>query len=138
VAVRVEQMTAVMLDQLVVGSQITDAVDVHLPVIDLDTKHHYVPSATPGHAHLYLDIAMPWRKYEKILRALADADVIGWPEYVRALDRHGTFVRPPGAIHIVEHHRMAPLLFLWIFVRLWFRAGRRELWRELKRVSPAK
>jgi hypothetical protein len=50
--------------------------DRHAPVLDLDIPHELVPSATPGHSHLYLDVAMTWEQYKKLLRVLADVGII--------------------------------------------------------------
>lgn len=36
----------------------------HLPIIDLDYSHRYIPSSTPGHGHLYLNRPISrWRWY---------------------------------------------------------------------------
>lgn len=48
----------------------------HLPVLDLDVPAQLVPSATPGHSHLYIDVRMPWDKYEALLLALAEAGIV--------------------------------------------------------------
>lgn len=100
----------------------------HMPVIDLDVPHYYVPSSTEGHGHLYIDTRMSWRKYERILRALAEADVLGWAEYVRALDRGATFARLPGTVRSPRGPRMDTGDFVKVFAQLWARA----LWRETK------
>lgn len=103
----------------------------HLPVIDLDIDHLYWPSSTHGHGHLYLRPAVPvsWPKYERLLRALCDAGVIGWAEYVRAVDRGGSFVRKPGEFKRLPSERMPTARFAATFMRLWWRA----LWLEVKR-----
>jgi len=33
----------------------------HAPCIDLDVPAMLVPSSTPGHSHLYIDIEVPWK-----------------------------------------------------------------------------
>lgn len=48
----------------------------HRPVLDIDFPVHVVASSTPGHYHLYLDKQMPWRKYAKLIDALAEAGII--------------------------------------------------------------
>jgi hypothetical protein len=55
--------------RLAVGNQ-------HAPVLDLDVPVHLVPSTTPGHNHLYIDVPMSWRQYKRILNALAAGGVI--------------------------------------------------------------
>lgn len=95
--------------------------DLHAPVIDVDSgdpevliadligwlEHnvhisamrsdfYVVPSTTPGHFHLYVELALTWDKYIAMLSWL---DSRTWVEhhYVRASIKHGaTFVRPPG------------------------------------------
>jgi hypothetical protein len=64
-------------------------------VLDLDFEAALVPSTTPGHFHLYLDVPMPWEKYRALLIALGDAGILE-PGYVSAsLTREQTFVRRP-------------------------------------------
>ena len=67
----------------------------HRPVLDIDIPARLIPSSTPGHSHLYLDIDMEWDKYEALLKALADAHVIEEGYVLAALDRRATFVRLP-------------------------------------------
>lgn len=76
-----------------VGSRRRDG--LHEPVLDLDIPHSYVPSSTPGHAHLYLDVPLSWRGYRRLLRALYRTGVIEKAYYKLALKRKETFVRPP-------------------------------------------
>lgn len=67
----------------------------HMPVLDIDIPHHYEPSTTPGHGHLYLDVRLSWPEYRKLLLALEEARIIE-PGYVGAsIDRRATFVRLP-------------------------------------------
>lgn len=67
----------------------------HRPVLDIDIPARLLPSSTPGHHHLYLDIDVPWDKYEALLKALADARVIEEGYVLAALERKATFVRLP-------------------------------------------
>lgn len=46
------------------------------PVIDLDVPHTYVPSDTPGHAHLYLDSEMHDGKVLALMAVLRWTGVI--------------------------------------------------------------
>ena len=68
----------------------------HMPVIDLDFAHHYEPSSTPGHGHLYIDQPMPWEKFVAILDALHAAGVIEDGFYRFTMKRGQAFVRKPG------------------------------------------
>jgi hypothetical protein len=49
---------------------------MHMPVIDLDLAASLVPSGTPGHFHLYIDRAVSWRAYLRILQAMTDAGIV--------------------------------------------------------------
>jgi len=70
--------------------------DLHMPAIDLDVPAHYEPSSTPGHGHLYIDVAMSWRKYRRLLKALVEAGLVE-PGYYRASKaRRATMLRLPG------------------------------------------
>lgn len=68
----------------------------HFPVLDIDFKAALVPSSTEDHYHLYLNHGMTWAKYEKLLEALYEADVIQEGYYKMAVARKQTFVRRPG------------------------------------------
>lgn len=81
-------------DAQLVGSMTPEG--VHAPVLDLDFPASLVPSTTPGHFHLYLDVAMPWEEYVTLLRALSAAGIIE-DGYCEASIRRGlTMVRKPG------------------------------------------
>lgn len=68
---------------------------MHRPVLDIDIPVKVVPSGTPGHCHLFIDIAMSWADYEKLLWALAAAGIVE-EGYVHASVRRGhTSVRLP-------------------------------------------
>ena len=67
----------------------------HRPVLDLDIPAFLVPSSTPGHSHLYLDVKMDDAIFWRLLEVLADAGVLE-PGYVRACKSRGyTSVRLP-------------------------------------------
>lgn len=68
---------------------------VHALLIDLDIPAWLVPSSTPGHSHLYVDVAIQQSAYFRLLDALADAGVIqrGYADSSKA--RGGTALRLP-------------------------------------------
>lgn len=73
----------------------TGHASAHRPVLDIDFPVHVIPSTTPGHYHLYLDIPMSWETYSELLIALAKAGVIEHG-YESASKRRGfTAVRVP-------------------------------------------
>lgn len=61
---------------------------LHAPVLDIDYHAELIPSSTPGHYHLVLDKALPWDKYQKVMRVLADAGLIE-SGYARASSARG-------------------------------------------------
>jgi hypothetical protein len=81
-------------DAQVVSSEIYDT-DRHAPVLDIDVPAYLVPSSTPGHSHLYIDVSMSWRTYKKLLRAMVKAGILE-KGYVKAsIRRRHTAVRVP-------------------------------------------
>ena len=67
----------------------------HAPVLDIDVPSEWVPSSTPGHAHLYIDVPMTWWRYKRLLKALAKAGIIE-KSYVKvSIARGHTDVRVP-------------------------------------------
>lgn len=68
---------------------------IHRPVLDLDLPAQLVPSSTPGHFHLYLDVEVAHWPYMALLEALEHAGIIE-PGYSRASQERGyTAVRLP-------------------------------------------
>lgn len=61
---------------------------LHAPVLDLDVPAFLVPSSTPGHSHLVIDVPMTWDDYDQLLNILADVGIIE-EGYYRASDRRG-------------------------------------------------
>jgi hypothetical protein len=67
----------------------------HAPVLDIDVPSEWVPSSTPGHAHLYIDVPMTWWRYKRLLKAMAKAGIIE-DSYVKvSIARGHTDVRVP-------------------------------------------
>jgi hypothetical protein len=72
--------------------------ELHAPVLDIDLPCRLEPSTTPGHFHLYIDKAMKWPDYERLLTVLAEVGIIE-PGYADAsIRRRQTFVRKPGVV----------------------------------------
>jgi hypothetical protein len=68
---------------------------LHRPVIDIDHAVTVIESSTPGHHHLYVDLAMPWEDLVKLLEVMADIGLVE-PGYVNASKARGyTAVRLP-------------------------------------------
>ncbi len=65
----------------------------HAPVIDIDFPARLVPSKTPGHYHLYLDVEMPWAKYQRLLRSLLTAGIIDKNFYDLTIEHKQSFAR---------------------------------------------
>lgn len=75
--------------------QAFDSEQMHALLIDLDVPAYLVPSSTPGHSHLYVDVRIPERRYFTLLDCLADCGVIqrGYANSSKA--RGGTALRLP-------------------------------------------
>ena len=69
----------------------------HTPMVDLDIPTALLPSSTPGHHHLYLDLPMTWRAYRRLLKALWKAGAIEKSYYTAAKRDRATHLRPPWA-----------------------------------------
>lgn len=68
---------------------------MHAVTIDIDHPVHLVESTTPGHYHLYIDVAMEWPVYVKLLTALKDAGIIDYGYWELSLKRGATHLRKP-------------------------------------------
>lgn len=79
-----------------VSSSIEAAPDLHAPCLDLDYGATLVPSSTPGHFHLYLNKAIAWRDYKRVLRALSKAGLIEADWAAASIQQQATFLRLPG------------------------------------------
>lgn len=66
----------------------------HLPVLDIDHACRLVPSETPGHFHLYIEVPMTWEQYAAIITALAEGGVIEKGYASASLARRCTYVAP--------------------------------------------
>jgi hypothetical protein len=71
------------------------APNLHRPVLDIDFPATLLPSSTPGHHHLYLDVPMHWERYRKLLEALAEAGVVETGYVAASISRGYTAVRLP-------------------------------------------
>lgn len=67
----------------------------HTLMLDLDFPVTVVESSTTGHYHLYADVLMSWRQYSRVLKALADAEIIEQGYYRAAMRQRATMLRPP-------------------------------------------
>lgn len=72
-----------------------DGAESHALLIDLDVPAWLVPSSTPGHSHLYVDVKIPTPTYYALLDALADAGVIQRGYANSSKHRGGTALRLP-------------------------------------------
>lgn len=64
-------------------------------MVDLDVPATLIPSTTPGHSHLYIDVPVNWSDYQLLLDALALVGAVE-PGYVQASKARGfTSLRLP-------------------------------------------
>jgi len=76
-----------------VSSELQEMPGFHAPALDLDLPARLVPSSTPGHFHLYVDVPLTWRKYRRLLRALVRAGLVERGYYNISKLRRATFLR---------------------------------------------
>lgn len=70
----------------------------HAILLDLDCKHEYRPSSTPGHGHLVIYPklgSVEWYQYRKLLELLTQLGVIEQGFYNLAVKREQAFLRTP-------------------------------------------
>lgn len=67
----------------------------HAPVVDIDVPVRLVPSTTPGHTHLYIDIPMKRWRMMIMLFGLYVGGVLEMGSFWWSLRRGATFVRTP-------------------------------------------
>lgn len=79
---------------LAVGSEVPGS-KLHRPVIDIDIPVRLIPSSTPGHGHLYLDVELTWDDYLMLLEAMAAVGIVESGFLNIAKERGGTYVRLP-------------------------------------------
>ena len=83
--------------KVVLSDAVLDAfgTTLHKPVLDIDLPVTVVPSSTPGHCHLFIDKAMPWATYQRLLEALAVAGIVESGYVNASIDRGYSAVRLP-------------------------------------------
>lgn len=69
-------------------------IEVHFPVIDIDIPCAWVPSTTEGHGHLYINQALDWESYLKLLTTMAEVGLVETGFVEAAKKRGQTYVRP--------------------------------------------
>lgn len=68
---------------------------LHAIVLDLDVPAYLIPSSTPGHSHLYIDVGIEKKRYFGLLDSLAEVGVLE-SGYVSASKQRGfTCLRLP-------------------------------------------
>ena len=77
-----------------IGSKLDDG--THMPILDLDFDHKYVPSSTPGHGHLYLNVPVSKARWIALMIGLYAGGVIQKGYFWWSLRRGANFVRPVG------------------------------------------
>lgn len=67
----------------------------HRVLLDIDIPAYLVPSSTPGHSHLYIDLAIGEEAYFDLLDALAKVGIITGAYAEASKRKGGTFLRLP-------------------------------------------
>lgn len=86
----------------------------HLPIIDLDFPHKYVPSSTEGHGHLYLNRPISRWRWVVLLVGLKVGGALERGSFVWSLRRGANFVRLPG-VEKTEEESQTGGDYGWIF-----------------------
>lgn len=68
---------------------------LHAPAIDIDLPIRAIRSSSEDHWHLYIEKAMTWRQYKRLLKALVMAGIVERGYYKASLARGGTHLRLP-------------------------------------------
>jgi len=79
----------------VVSSEMAGRPGWHCPVLDLDVRHHLIPSSTDGHAHLYLEVPMTWRRYKRFLKICEFVGILEKGYVKSSIKRRYSAVRVP-------------------------------------------
>lgn len=69
--------------------------DLHKVVLDIDFPAQLIPSSTPGHFHLLIDVEMAWGNYADMLEAMRDAGILEEGYVSASIARGFTAVRLP-------------------------------------------
>lgn len=69
----------------------------HKVLLDLDCPHEYIPSSTPGHGHLIIDVELAWPAYLNLLKTLARYKILEYGYVAAAEFRQATWLRTPWA-----------------------------------------
>lgn len=76
-------------------STLVDNPLMHAPTLDIDVPCYLVESTTPGHFHLYIDVAMRWEQYAQLLVAMRKAGILNAGYVDLSLQRGATHLRKP-------------------------------------------
>lgn len=82
----------------------------HMPVLDLDIPHRLIPSSTPGHSHLYLDVEMSAAQYQDLVELLVEVGVMGRGNLIQFEVRGETFARKPHVHKYAGADELGPIL----------------------------
>ena len=76
-----------------IATNATNLQEWHFPCIDMDYPVFAVPSRTPGHTHLYIERAVSWTNYKKLLKALLECGLIEQGYYNASIGHGMTLLR---------------------------------------------
>jgi hypothetical protein len=77
-----------IVTSVVLGTEDITGNPMHAPVLDIDFPAELIPSSTPGHFHLYLDIELDPMEYDKLLTVLGEVHILE-EGYVNAAKHRG-------------------------------------------------
>jgi hypothetical protein len=65
----------------------------HMPALDIDFPARLIPSKTPGHYHLYLDIPLSYMQYLKLVDTLTEVGILAEGNRMQMVLTGQTFLR---------------------------------------------
>jgi hypothetical protein len=80
-----------------IGSMFVDGRhQLHKVFLDLDVEHLYVPSTSPGHGHLYINVDVTQKELLDLVEHLARLGILGSGSLHQVGIRAMNTLRPPG------------------------------------------
>lgn len=95
---RSERVECSEAEATVISSRLRTIEDLHAPALDLDLPCRLLPSKTPGHFHLYIDVPMPWKRYRKLMKAMVKAQLVEEGFYKASVHHKASDLRVPEVV----------------------------------------
>lgn len=135
-SVIVEGLNSARKRRLIDG-QLQDGVGaMHAPVIDFDIPIMVVPSSQMGHHHLYIDKAITWASYKRILNALASAGLVEQSYVDHSIRRGFTALRSIGTVKKSQPKNITDVLSENAILKSELEVSKRMLDYQTQTIAP--